>query len=245
MMGNSRRIILLRSKDDPDPYVEAVEEMGAEAMCTPVLSFSFPHQRVLQDRLEHRDRYAGLIATSPRVGEALDRVVERAEETVDAWHGAPAYAVGPKTGKRLEDLGLRPRGMDAGTARALADRILEDAHDALLLFLCGNRRRDVLPDRLRAGGVPFEEVTVYRTETRSALDVPNAGEGDWLVFFSPSGVEAVQKAPSVAPADFRLATIGPTTASAVEAAGWSVDAVATEPSPEGVVEAIVEAQAEE
>lgn len=245
MMSNSRRIILFRSKDDPDPYIEAVEEMGAEAMCVPVLSFSFLNQRLLQDHLEHRDRYAGLIATSPRVGEALDRVFECAEEAADAWQGAPAYAVGPKTAKRLKDIGLRPRGMDAGTARTLADRILEDAPDAPLLFLCGNRRRDELPDRLTAGGVPFEELTVYRTETRSTLDVPDVGEGDWLVFFSPSGVEAVQNASSVDPADFRVATMGPTTAGAVEAAGWSVDAVAAEPSPDGVVGAIEEMLTEE
>jgi uroporphyrinogen-III synthase len=87
--------------------------------------------------------------------------------------------------------------------------------------------------------VPFEECVVYETLARDAIDVPDDGRPLWLAFFSPSGREAVAKsgidpqAPHV-----RLAAIGPTTAGALEEAGWPVDAVADAPTPEALAEAI-------
>lgn len=240
-MKESVDVILLRSADEPDPYVEAFRETGLRATCVPVLTFRFPNQRQLERRLEERDRYAGLIATSPRVAEALDRAFATNDELSTLWGGAPAYVVGPKTAERLRNAGLRPRGMDAGTAEALADQIVEEAPNGLLLFLSGNRRRDVLPNRLEASEIPFDELTVYETRTRSSLDLPTAEGRTWLSFFSPSGLEAVQTAPDVDVAPYCVAAIGPTTAATLEDEGVSVEAVAPEPSPDGLAKAIREA----
>ena len=54
----------------------------------------------------------------------------------------------------MRALGLRPVGEEAGHAVALADYIEANRPSKQLLFLCGDRRRDVLPDRLRAAGMP-------------------------------------------------------------------------------------------
>lgn len=242
-MNEPPDVILLRSADDPDPYVSAFEEAGFQAICEPVLAFAFPNQPTLQDRLEEKERYAGLIATSPRVAEALDRAFGDRKDLARSWRDAPAYAVGPKTAERLWTVGLDPQGAEAGDAAALAEWIVDDAPRAPLLFLCGNRRRDTLPDRLQAAGVPFEEVIVYETHTRDTLNLPPPRGTTWLAFFSPSGLEAVQQAPSVDPERYRIAAIGPTTKGTLEEAGLSVEAVATEPSPEGLVAAITAAEA--
>lgn len=242
-MPESPDVILLRSADaPPDPYVAAFEHAGREAVCEPVLAFTFPRQAALRDRLTRRDHYAGLIATSPRVAAALDRVFTERSELAQTWHGAPAYAVGPKTAARVEALGLRSRGAEAGDAAALADRIVGDAPSAPLLFLCGNRRRDTLPTRLREGDVPFDELVVYETHPRDSLDLPSSTGSTWLAFFSPSGLEAVRQAEAVDPAEYRIAAIGPTTAGALEESGLSVEAVAAKPSPEGLVAAITGAE---
>jgi uroporphyrinogen-III synthase len=63
------------------------------------------------------------------------------------------------------------------------------------------------------------------------------GEPDWLVFFSPSGVEAVRKN-GVDAGGYRLAAIGDTTAAAIDDAGYTAAAVADAPEPEAVVAAI-------
>jgi uroporphyrinogen-III synthase len=236
--GPAPAVVLLRSADRPDRYVEAFAEAGLRAACEPVLAFRFPNQETLIDRLSAADRYSGLVVTSPRAVQALAKAFDERPDLHRAWEQATAFAVGPKTAGDLRLLSLAPAGEEAGGAEALADEIVRrwTPGTGPLLFLAGNRRRDALPDALDAAGVPAEEVTVYHTHLRTALAIP--GGAEWLAFFSPSGVEAVQKAEAVDPGAFRRAAIGPTTAEALEEAGLSADAVAATPSPTGLVDAV-------
>jgi len=244
-MSAAPDVILLRSADDeaPDRYRAACRAAGLRAVCEPVLAFTFPRQAPLRDRLAAPDLCAGLIVTSPRAATALGRVFSGHKALADEWTERPAYAVGPKTAARLRALGLRARGADTGTAEALAARIIEDDPDAPLLFLSGNRRRETLPKALRAAGVPFDELVVYETHARTDLDVPVSEKTSWLVFFSPSGLQAVTRAEDVDVQAHRLAAIGPTTAEALESEGHVVEAVADEPSPDGLVAALRKADA--
>lgn len=241
---DSPDVILLRSADPPDPYVRAFEDAGLQAVCVPVLSFVFPSDEALRDHLRDRDRYDGLIATSPRAGRALRRVLWNDDGLRAAWTGAQAYVVGPKTGAAFRALGFDVRGEEAGRADALASLIANDGPDGRLLFLAGNRRRDTLPDALRAAGQPFEELIVYETHTRSNLTLPDSPSGPWLVFFSPSGIEAIHQSGIDLPGPYHCAAIGPTTAEALQERGVPVAAAAETPSPDGLVEAIVETQKE-
>lgn len=243
-MNESPDVILLRSADEPDRYLAAFDRAGLQAVCEPVLAFAFPDQAALRGRLERGDEYEALIATSPRAATALERLFADHEGLAESWKGRKAYAVGPKTAERLRAVGLEPRGHSAGDAEALASYIVDDAPAAHLLFLSGNRRRDTLPDGLRDGGVPFDELVVYETQPRTALTLPSPTETSWLAFFSPSGLEAVAQAESVDLSDYHIAAIGPTTGETLEDAGHSVDAVAAEPSPDGLVSAITAVEAE-
>jgi uroporphyrinogen-III synthase len=232
-------IVLLRSADGPeDRYVEALAAQGFRAMCVPVLAFRFPNQEALRTRLAGSNQYAGLIVTSPRAVHALEKA--HLSEGIQAdWMGKSAYAVGPKTASALRALGFDPAGEEAGHADALGSVIAKKENP--YLFLCGNRRRDTLPDVLRDARTPFEELVVYETVLRTDLDVPPAQPGDWLAFFSPSGIEAVMQYGVTAEADFRIAAIGPTTAHALRDRGWTVHAVADTPSPEALGTAIRDA----
>jgi uroporphyrinogen-III synthase len=242
-MADAPDVILLRSPDpSPDRYLEAFDRAGLRAQCEPVLSFSFPCQEALAAHLHPRDAYAALIATSPRVGTALARVFEDRPALATAWRRAPAYAVGPKTAARLRDAGLAPRGADAGSADALAEHIIEVDPAAPLLFLCGNRRRDVLPQRLRDAGVSFDEQVVYTTHTRTDLALPASEHTPWLVFFSPSGLAAVMQS-GIDPGAYRCAAIGPTTGGALKEAGHPPAAVADAPTPSALVKTLREAHA--
>ena len=239
-------VLLLRSADEPDRYLEAFADAGLQAVCEPVLAFSFPNQQALTDALEQHDRYGALIVTSPRAATALERAFDQHQNLRAVWENTIAYAVGPKTAGRLQKIGLQPRGEEAGNAEALSARIVEEAPNTHLLFLCGNRRRDTLPDRLREDAVAFEELVVYETRLRRDLSLPAAtqsSQSTWLVFFSPSGLEAVEDVKSVSLSEYRIASIGPTTAGTLVEAGYDVEAVAEEPSPEALVTAIKNAEA--
>lgn len=115
------------------------------------------------------------------------------------------------------------RGADSGTGEKLAHFILDDLEpDAprRLLYLTGDKNRDVLPGVLRDGGVALESLQVYATQGSSAFaadlegainSVPSgervsrfatsrsvnmscAERKDrdwWIVFFAPSAAEFV------------------------------------------------------
>lgn len=237
MDGSVPDVLLLRAPDDPDPYVRAFQSAGLQAECHPVLEFRFPHGDALRERLRQREQYGGIIATSSRAGRALQQVLEENEALHDAWSGAPVYVVGPKTAAQFRALGFEVLGEDSGNAGALASWIAEADPEQPLLFLSGNRRRDTLPAGLRDAGITFEEQVVYETHTRSDLSLPTSAKSAWLVFFSPSGLEAIRKS-EIPLTSYRCAAIGPTTAAALEEEGLSVQAVAESPSPEGIVDAI-------
>jgi uroporphyrinogen-III synthase len=60
---------------------------------------------------------------------------------------------------------------------------------------------------------------------------------DWVCFSSPRAVDAVVSRVSTPPSGLRVAAVGPSTASALEKAGWPVHRVPEEGSGEGLVEA--------
>jgi uroporphyrinogen-III synthase len=60
---------------------------------------------------------------------------------------------------------------------------------------------------------------------------------DWICFSSPRAVEAVVSRVVVPPEGVKMAAVGPSTAAALEGAGWPVHRVPAEGSGEGLVEA--------
>jgi uroporphyrinogen-III synthase len=207
----------------------------------PVLTFEFPHQDRVRGCLSTPDAYAALVATSPRAVTAVARVFDAHPALQKRWQGRTAFAVGPSTARAWNDLGLIPEGQSAGGADALVEHIAASvsATEQPLLFLSGNRRRDALPEGLAAHNIPYHEQEAYVTVPRSDLSLPALGDDRpmWVVFFSPSGLDAVQQS-SVALDSYRVGAIGPTTARRLRAEGLRVDAVAETPSPPGLAAAL-------
>ncbi|PSQ95812.1 MAG: uroporphyrinogen-III synthase [Bacteroidetes bacterium SW_9_63_38] len=232
-------VILLRSAEDPDPYVHALADVGFRGVCQPVLDFNFPADEILLDRLQHPAEYGGVIATSPRAAWALRRVFDTSGTLHAEWEGMPVYVAGPKTADRFRDLGFDVHGADTGSAEELLSLLTDAEPSSSLLFLAGNRRREVLPDGLQDAGISFEEEIVYETHPRADLTLPPSDGETWLVFYSPSGLEALYASEITNVSEYLIAAIGPTTAAELHDAGLEVDAVASVPSPEGVVDAVV------
>lgn len=230
------RILLLRRPTAPDPYVAAFDAAGFDAASVPVLDFEPAGRDALAERIAEPERYGGLLVTSPRGAGALRGL------DLSGWTGKPAFVVGPRTAEGVRALGLAPVGAEAGHADALAGHIEADPPVKPLLFLCGDRRRDTLPDRLRAAGVAFAELVVYRTiGDASALEACLSERPGWLAFFSPSGVEAALELDGISWNSLSAAAIGPTTADALRAAGIRPAAVAASPTPDALVAAVTSA----
>ncbi len=235
-----RRIVyLFRSGDESDPYEEALAEIEYSSISIPVLAFEFVHAEDLREALEHPRRYDGLIFTSPRAVEAVASAISWLPTENILWHSKLVFAVGPKTASELRQIGFEPIAAESGSADMLATQIAAREFRRPLLFLCGSRRRDELPDKLRRTGIDFEELCVYESRPRARLDLPSHPDPDWVAFFSPSGVQAVIEDGRLDLHSMRIAAIGETTANAL--ADFPLQAVARAPTPEALAQAIAAA----
>jgi len=134
---------------------------------------------------------------------------------IDAVRQTPwrVWCIGHAT-RTAAELNL-PQSFIAGAApdgeQLAAAIIAGDVKTAL--FCCGDRRRDVIPDKLKGAGIAVEELEVYRTKL-----VPQRIERhfDGILFFSPSAVESYLTE-NIPPAGAVLFAIGNTTGAALSA----------------------------
>jgi uroporphyrinogen-III synthase len=138
--------------------------------------------------------------------------------------------VGRGTAALLRHYGQRVLQMADG-AEVLFELITQKYSDQSFIYFCGNRRLDILPNRMREAGIPIEERIVYETEL-NVLPVECAP--DAVLFFSPSGVESYTTTENL---EHRVAIcIGPTTAAAAEKYTEQI-IIAEKPSVEAVLQA--------
>jgi len=240
-MDGKRDVVLFRSKGESDRFEVALEGAGFATRFIPVLRFDFVNAEALRNALEHPHAYAGLIVTSPRAVEALVEAMAWLPSENVAWHSKAIFAVGPATASELKRVGFEPTGEESGSAALLADIIVDREFDKPLLFLCGRRRLEKLPKRLQESRIAFEELCVYETTERTDLALKTDVLPDWVVFFSPSGVDAVRLDGGWDLEHVRIATIGSSTADAARLSGLHVHAVARNPTPEGIAQAMAAA----
>ena len=232
--------------------------------------------------------YGGLIFTSARAVDAFATALGNITTGPGsaAWPNLkslrlPLYAVGPATADALRGQilhylpGCEIVGEEAGSGEVLAPLIVKgySSPGAVgaendsgrerkpLLFLVGEKHKDVIPRVLRAGGIEVQEVVVYRTverkDFRCDLDIVLEKTADakirWIIIFSAAGVEAMLRALGWLDEETRrarkrcdgqerktfVASIGPTTRDYMRKKfDFEVDVCAERPSPEGVREGI-------
>jgi len=117
-----------------------------------------------------------------------------------------AFCVGEKTKALLEKNGLKVIEI-AENASDLAHFITKNHENEVFLFLCGNQRRDELPQVLNENNVYFVEVKVYKTLLQSKVFKRTF---DGILFFSPSGIRSYLLENKLA--DSTMFCIGKTTA---------------------------------
>ncbi|KAL4640166.1 uroporphyrinogen-III synthase isoform X1 [Arapaima gigas] len=241
----------------PDPYVKELWSHGHKATLIPVLSFKFVALEKLCQKLCRPEEHGGLIFTSPRAVEAVNKCLETYNKTEewnsflkDKWNAKSVYVVGKATAALVEHLGLITQGEDSGTAAVLSHLILEKEKCCKLplFFPCGSLKREVLPTTLKENGVPLETLTVYQTSEHPELEknltdyFKEQGVPASIAFFSPSGVkfclEFIQKLLGPKLNQIKFAAIGPTTADAIAAVGLEVSCSAEKPTAQHLADGI-------
>lgn len=176
----------------------------------------------------------------------------------EAWQRKPVYVVGEGTAAPVAALGFQPLGQTSGNADKLAELIVADLSNRpdpglgqrTVLFLSGDKRRDVLFQRLPERGIQVAEISVYATgpvtNFGSLLEaqVDQVGSPQWVAFFSPSGVDVALKPcqnSSWWSTGVKVASIGPTTSAKLREVAIDVAAEAKQPGPEPLAHAVLEA----
>ncbi|MEJ1221598.1 uroporphyrinogen-III synthase [Sediminicola sp. 1XM1-17] len=142
------------------------------------------------------------------------------------------FCVGEKTAALLEENGLKVVEI-ANYGAELAETIIKSHKNESFLFLCGNLRRDELPNRLRENNIPCKEITAYATRLNPKKFDRHF---DGVLFFSPSGVESYLTANTIG--NSTAFCIGTTTAAALEALTDNI-VIANKPTIENVLVQVI------
>ncbi|KAI4530408.1 hypothetical protein MG293_019297 [Ovis ammon polii] len=254
------KVLLLKDpKEDDcgqDPYVRELGLYGLEATLIPVLSFEFLCLPGLSEKLSHPEGYGGLIFTSPRAVEAVERCLQKDTKAEvwkrslkEKWNAKSVYVVGHATASLVNRIGLHTEGETCGSAEKLAEYICSRESSALpLLFPCGTLKREILPKMLKDKGIPLESVTVYQTIPHPGIQgnltsyYTQQGVPASITFFSPSGLthslKHIQELSGDSIGQIKFVAIGPTTAHALAAQGLPVSCTAESPTPHALAAGI-------
>lgn len=123
----------------------------------------------------------------------------------------------------------------AGDAAELAELIIADGVMEVVFF-CGDKRMDTLPDLLREEDITVYELVVYRTTETPQVA---AKSYDGVLFFSPSAVSSFFKVNTVG-ANTVFFSVGNTTAEAVKQHTDNKVIISDIPSKEEMINAVLQ-----
>ncbi|OLO70150.1 uroporphyrinogen-III synthase [Actinomyces oris] len=248
----SGRVVLLPRLKERDRIASALERAGAMVLRAAVTR-TVPGEAATLEATARRiaaGEAAWLVLTSARTVEALAPYLH-----VPVPSALRVAVVGPATARAWTELtGTAPDLVARGSAAAL----LKEPELAGPLPAPNAARRVLLPasaladpalaEGLRRAGWEVEQVAAYTTVTADAHDLPPDLECTWatggvdaVVLTAPSTTRAVLELLGPPPQGTGLVAIGVTTAAAARELGLPVAATALSPTPEGVLQATIDA----
>ncbi|WP_435019374.1 uroporphyrinogen-III C-methyltransferase [Tundrisphaera sp. TA3] len=249
-----RRIVITRPVEEADRSAAALETLGAEVIRSPtvrILPIDDPGP--LDDAIDRLPAFDWLVFTSANgVRHFFDRLDATGRDLRAVGHMRFA-AIGPTTAEALRALRLRADVVPSTfRSEALAEALAPRVAGQSVLLARADRGRTILRDELE-GLARVEQVAVYRNADVEALPAGLAdriaeGAVDWITLTSSAIAERLHALlPEGARArigrDVALASLSPITSATIARLGWPVAAEAADATWEGVVGAIVAAEA--
>jgi uroporphyrinogen-III synthase len=114
----------------------------------------------------------------------------------------------------------------ANSASALADEVISHKNVSNVIFFCGDKRRDELPEKLKHHGIEVNEMVVYKT-----IIAPQQVKRDYhaILFYSPSSVNSFFSVNKINQQTILFA-IGNSTADEIKKYSGNKIVIANEPS---------------
>lgn len=239
------RVLVTRPADPSDSLTRLLAELGADVVHQPVIRISEPEDWTPVDAVLRRLDDFDWLAFSSANG--VRYLVQRMGAHAHRLGRLKLAAIGAGTADELARWGLKADLVPAEfRAESLATALLVAAPKARFLLARANRGREVLAERLVAGGATVEQMVVY---TSSDVETPDpqiagklaAGQIDWVTVTSSAIARNLTRVFGAALRQSRLASISPITSESLRALGHEPAVEAARYTMEGLVEAIVAA----
>ncbi|MBD3917738.1 uroporphyrinogen-III C-methyltransferase [Paenibacillus sp. PR3] len=252
------RVLVTRARAQASELIQMIEELGGEPCEYPVIETRDVTEAVQTQAIERAfdeaESFDWLMFTSVNGVESFFRWLRRYGTDIRRFGRARIVAVGPKTAEALLERGLTVeelpgKYMQEGLLEQLSGEV-QSGQRALLAR--GDLARKVLPRELRALGVEAVELDVYETviadrQDELALEQLRDGDVHVVTFTSSSTVTNLLtllrangvEDPVALLKQTQIASIGPITTQAVNAAGLEVAIEPEEATIEALVAAIV------
>lgn len=223
-----RRVVVTRPRHQQVELAQMLVAAGADVVGLPLIEIVEVRDGVqcLRNELADADAAAWLVVSSPNGA----RVVAALHE--EGYAMPPVATIGESTAEAIG------HAVDFVSRRANAASLVDEFPPGAghVIVVQGERADSTLVDGLTAKGWRVTRCNVYRTvDTEpSSAELALAASADAVVFASGSAAENWVRLVGVGFAGV-VVVIGPVTKTAAEAAGLRVDAIAAEPSVEGLV----------
>ena len=249
-----RRVVVTRSRAQAGELESRLTLMGADVLALPLIAVTPDSDAETVDEVFGEiGQYEWIVFTSANGVRAFFDLFFENFEDIRSLGFMRISAVGEATARVLHrhhlKIDLIPTEASGGS---LAKEMIERGcvENIKILVVTGSRNRDELVIALETAGAIVDQMPVYATQRTDLSGHPSArrfrNEGaDVLTFASPSTVESfVAQAASLQPEDGArrplTCSIGPVTSEAMRSAGITVNAEASVPSVDGLIQAIIE-----
>jgi uroporphyrinogen III methyltransferase / synthase len=247
-----KRIVVTRASEHARELTRALEQMGAEVLLLPTVSFvPADDWTALDNALQEMVQFDWVLFTSQNaVRFFCQRCHERGVSRENfASSKLRIGAVGTVTAEAITHEGIRVDRVAKGqTGESLAHELRTELGGRRVLLPRSDRADDRLPKALREAGAIVTEVVAYRTLSPMEFDPEIIGrvrraEVDAIIFASPSAFHNLRDSLGTAElaklsARLQFVAIGPTTARAMREAGVRVGIETEESTSAGLAKAI-------
>ena len=230
-------MVVTRAREQAGELAARLEQLGAEVLLLPTVSFASPEDpSSLDAAIARLSEFDWIFFTSSNAVRFFAR--RKQESAARATDAELAHlkvgAVGPATAEAARKEGFRVDYVAGNhSGEALAGELGERIRGCRVLLPRSDRADQRLPCALREAGAQVTDAVTYRTAAPQKLD-PEAigrvrsGEVDTILFASPSAFfnlwDSIPAAELAAlSARVQLAAIGPTTARALRDSGVRVE----------------------
>ena len=246
-----KHVLITRPVERADTLWQQFTELGADCLVQPAIEIAPPKDwNSVDAALARLSEFDWLVFSSVNgVRYLLDRLIDTGGD-VRRLGGVKLAAIGPGTTDELAAYHLRVDGQppDVYRAEALADLLAVDARGKRFLLARASRGREVLAERLTAAGAAIEQIVVYQSTDVTKPDAEvaaalAAGRIDWVTVTSSAIARSLAKLFGDDLRKSKIVSISPVTSATLRELGFEPAAEAKQYTMEGVVQAVLKAEA--